>query len=66
MSYHPYPEEGTPAGPCPNCGHMRIYSYGYKRRRPDIICLECEPGGVTARVNPNIVRQYERPDGGST
>lgn len=63
MHYQPYPEEGSPAGPCGACGHMRIYSYGYKRRRPSIICLQCEPGGVTARVNPNIQRQYEPREG---
>lgn len=51
--------EGDPAGPCPACGHQRIYSYAYKHRHASVICLQCEPGGLAARVNPNLARQYK-------
>lgn len=38
-----YPPEGEPADVCPRCGARRIWSYGYKRRRPSVRCLDCQP-----------------------
>lgn len=38
-----YHAEGEPTGDTCSCGEPLRWVYGYKRRRPRIRCLKCEP-----------------------
>lgn len=38
-----YPGEGEPTGGMHSCGEPLRWVYGYKRRRPSIRCLKCNP-----------------------
>ena len=39
----PYPAEGTLTGDVCSCGEPLRWVYAYKRRRPSIRCLKCNP-----------------------